>query len=35
MQLVGGGVEYFDAMKQNRIDQEGVHAKFGVYRTCC
>ena len=31
MQLVGGGVEMFDAMKQNRIDREGVHAKFGVY----
>jgi DNA polymerase-1 len=31
MQLVGGGVEMFDAMKQNRIDREGVHTKFGVY----
>ena len=31
MQLVGGGVEMFDAMKNNRIDREGVHAKFGVY----
>ena len=31
MQLVGGGVEMFDAMKQNRIDRDGVHAKFGVY----
>ena len=28
MQLVGGGVEMFDAMKQNRIDQEGVHANL-------
>ncbi|MDG1069075.1 MAG: DNA polymerase I [Sulfitobacter sp.] len=31
MQLVGGGVEMFDAMKNNLIDREGVHAKFGVY----
>jgi DNA polymerase-1 len=31
MQLVGGGVEMFDAMKNNRIDREGVLAKFGVY----
>jgi len=31
MQLVGGGVEMFDAMKQNRINRDGVHAKFGVY----
>jgi DNA polymerase-1 len=31
MQLVGGGVEMLDAMKNNRIDREGVHAKFGVY----
>ena len=30
MQLVGGGVEMFDAMKNNRIDGEGVEAKFGV-----
>ncbi len=30
MQLVGGGVEMFDAMKNVRIDAEGVHAKFGV-----
>ncbi len=30
MQLVGGGVEMFDAMKNNRIDVEGVEAKFGV-----
>jgi len=31
MQLVGGGVEMFDAMKNTTIDREGVHAKFGVY----
>ncbi|WP_299651352.1 DNA polymerase I [uncultured Tateyamaria sp.] len=31
MQLVGDGVEMFDAMKNNRIDRDGVHAKFGVY----
>lgn len=30
MQLVGGGVEMFDAMKNVRIDREGVEAKFGV-----
>ena len=30
MQLVGGGVEMFDAMKNNQIDSEGVEAKFGV-----
>lgn len=30
MQLVGGGVEMFDAMKNLRIDSEGVEAKFGV-----
>ncbi|MEM9584701.1 MAG: DNA polymerase I [Pseudomonadota bacterium] len=30
MQLVGGGVEMFDAMKNNTIDAEGVEAKFGV-----
>ena len=30
MQLVGGGVEMFDAMKNARIDNEGVVAKFGV-----
>ncbi|WP_108484475.1 DNA polymerase I [Oceaniglobus ichthyenteri] len=30
MQLVGGGVEMFDAMKNARIDAEGVIAKFGV-----
>ncbi|MEB8387779.1 DNA polymerase I [Rhodobacteraceae bacterium KMM 6894] len=30
MQLVGGGVEMLDAMKNRRIDVEGVHEKFGV-----
>ena len=30
MQLVGGGVEMFDAMKNNWIGVEGVEAKFGV-----
>ncbi|WP_163847661.1 DNA polymerase I [Pseudooceanicola aestuarii] len=30
MQLVGGGVEMLDAMKNTRIDIEGVEAKFGV-----
>ena len=30
MQLVGGGVEMLDAMKSQRIDREGVEAKFGV-----
>jgi len=30
MQLVGDGVEMFDAMKNARIDSEGVEAKFGV-----
>ena len=30
MQLVGNGVEMFDAMKNVRIDSEGVVAKFGV-----
>ena len=30
MQLVGGGVEMLDAMKNNRIDRDGVEAKFGV-----
>ena len=30
MQLVGDGVEMFDAMKNLRIDSEGVVAKFGV-----
>jgi len=31
MQLVGGGVEMYDAMKNNTIDRDGVHAKFGVF----
>jgi DNA polymerase-1 len=31
MQLVGDGVEMLDAMKNTRIDREGVFAKFGVY----
>ncbi|WP_223425874.1 DNA polymerase I [Tateyamaria pelophila] len=31
MQLVGGGVEMLDAMKNLRIDRDGVHEKFGVY----
>ncbi|QHQ36192.1 DNA polymerase I [Algicella marina] len=30
MQLVGGGVEMFDAMKNSRIGVEEVEAKFGV-----
>ena len=30
MQLVGGGVEMFDAMKNARIGVEGVEEKFGV-----
>ncbi len=30
MQLVGDGVVMFDAMKNVRIDREGVEAKFGV-----
>jgi DNA polymerase-1 len=30
MQLVGGGVEMLDAMKNRRIDAEGVREKFGV-----
>ena len=30
MQLVGGGVEMFDAMKNLRIDRDGVIEKFGV-----
>ncbi len=30
MQLVGGGVEMFDAMKNKRIGVEEVEAKFGV-----
>jgi DNA polymerase-1 len=31
MQLVGDGVEMYDAMKNKRIDREGVFEKFGVY----
>ncbi len=31
MQLVGDGVEMLDAMKNKRIDRDGVHEKFGVY----
>ncbi|MGR3755772.1 MAG: DNA polymerase I [Tranquillimonas sp.] len=30
MQLVGDGVEMFDAMKNSRIDADGVHETFGV-----
>ncbi|UMA64996.1 DNA polymerase I [Roseivivax marinus] len=30
MQLVGNGVEMFDAMKNRRIDREAVEEKFGV-----
>ncbi|MGB1216122.1 MAG: DNA polymerase I, partial [Pikeienuella sp.] len=30
MQLVGGGVEMVDPMKNKRIDSEGVEEKFGV-----
>ncbi|WP_424965151.1 DNA polymerase I [Dinoroseobacter sp. S375] len=30
MQLVGGGVEMLDAMKNKTIDVDGVHEKFGV-----
>ena len=30
MQLVGGGVEMLDAMKNRRIDIDGVREKFGV-----
>ncbi|GHH04729.1 DNA polymerase I [Pseudodonghicola xiamenensis] len=30
MQLVGGGVEMLDAMKNRRIDVDGVREKFGV-----
>ncbi|GAA6160725.1 DNA polymerase I [Ruegeria sp. HU-ET01832] len=30
MQLVGGGVEMLDAMKNKRIDKDGVFEKFGV-----
>ena len=31
MQLVGNGIEMYDAMKNKRIDREGVFEKFGVY----
>ncbi|QFT58438.1 DNA polymerase I [Sulfitobacter sp. THAF37] len=31
MQLVGDGVEMLDAMKNTRIDRDGVFDKFGVY----
>jgi DNA polymerase-1 len=31
MQLVGDGVEMFDAMKNRRIDRYGVFEKFGVF----
>ncbi|AEI96143.1 DNA polymerase I [Roseobacter litoralis] len=31
MQLVGDGVEMLDAMKNKRIDRDGVFEKFGVY----
>ncbi len=31
MQLVGDGVEMLDAMKNRRIDRNGVFEKFGVY----
>ncbi|MBO9450457.1 DNA polymerase I [Tropicibacter sp. R16_0] len=31
MQLVGDGVEMHDAMKNKRIDRDGVFEKFGVY----
>ncbi|APX12959.1 DNA polymerase I [Tateyamaria omphalii] len=31
MQLVGDGVEMLDAMKNARIDRDGVFEKFGVY----
>ncbi len=30
MQLVGDGVEMLDAMKNKRINRDGVHEKFGV-----
>ena len=30
MQLVGGGVEMLDVMKNKRIDRDGVREKFGV-----
>lgn len=31
MQLVGDGIEMLDAMKNRRIDRDGVFEKFGVY----
>jgi DNA polymerase-1 len=31
MQLVGDGIDMYDAMKNKRIDKEGVFEKFGVY----
>jgi len=31
MQVVGGGVEMLDAMKNRRIDRDGVFEKFGVF----
>ena len=31
MQLVGGGVDMFDAMKNRHIDRDGVFEKFGVF----
>ncbi|GAA6193283.1 DNA polymerase I [Phaeobacter sp. NW0010-22] len=31
MQLVGDGVEMYDAMKNRRIDRDGVFEKFGVF----
>ena len=31
MQLVGDGIEMYDAMKNKSIDREGVFEKFGVY----
>ncbi len=31
MQLVGDGIEMYDAMKNKSIDREGVLEKFGVY----
>ncbi|GIT86390.1 DNA polymerase I [Roseobacter sp. OBYS 0001] len=31
MQLVGDGVDMLDAMKNKRIDRDGVFEKFGVY----
>ncbi len=31
MQIVGDGVEMFDAMKRRKIDKDGVFEKFGVF----